>query len=128
MVLFNLILCFDFILIFFCPYFVIILIFEIQKLDPNQRITIDQVLHHPYITDHDTIDPLVLYSQPAVPLPEKSSENNGGSTSEQDKEWARRQCSIVWAPMPNNYNFSNQLTNQNKVYILYSFFVDFIFF
>lgn len=84
----------------------------ISPLDPSERMTLDQVIHHPYITDNDTIDPLTLHTNPAIPLPQTNHGNGSrGEGPHEDKEWARRQCSIVWAPMPMNYDFSTTSTN-----------------
>lgn len=73
-------------------------------LDPSERLTLDQTIHHLYLTDNNLIDPFQLHFHPAVPLPITSS---GQSHGKEDKEWARRQCSIVWAPMPMSYDFNS---------------------
>jgi hypothetical protein len=72
-------------------------------------MTVEQVLHHPYVTDNDTIDPFALHALDALPLPRTNSGPGGGDSGgkNEDKEWARRQCSIVWAPMPMSYDLSS---------------------
>jgi hypothetical protein len=70
-------------------------------------MTVEQALHHPFVTAQETIDPLSLYSRAAIPLPLTGAGAGDGTGQIEDKEWARRQCSIVWAPMPMSYDFAS---------------------
>lgn len=92
----------------------------LHSADPSGRSTFDQAVQHTFLTTGSedvmnddspparlpcVVNPLTLHNFPAVPLP---TPLEGGSMSgaDRDKEWARRQCSMVWAPMPAEYSFS----------------------
>jgi hypothetical protein len=87
--------------------------------DPTSRFSLELAVQHSFLTTDmgnaegllsaGVVDPLLLHSLPAVPLPLPSEDHvtGGASGADGDKEWARRQCSMVWAPMPADYSFSS---------------------
>jgi hypothetical protein len=87
--------------------------------DPTSRFSLELAVQHSFLTtdmgnaegllSSGVVDPLLLHSLPAVPLPLPSEDHvtGGASGADGDKEWARRQCSMVWAPMPADYSFSS---------------------
>lgn len=104
------------ILLFFLLLFIsLLLLLRLLLLDPSQRMTLDHVIHHSYLTDHETIDPFSLHFNPAIPLPISNLSNGSDINPQEDKEWARRQCSIVWAPMPINYDFTSTSNKTTQI-------------
>lgn len=88
-------------------------------VDVKSRTTISEALKNPYFTGEgirgDITNPLQLHAIAAPPrLPKLDAAIEGAdsavsaSSSSGDKEWARRQLSSVWAPMPKTYEFSQQ--------------------
>mmetsp|Transcript_3687 Transcript_3687/g.5705 ORF Transcript_3687/g.5705 Transcript_3687/m.5705 type:complete len:135 (-) Transcript_3687:128-532(-) len=94
------------------------LIDMLLQLEPSRRYSVREATQHPFITGLDcgnadhTIDVLSLHAGDAIPLPVASEDKAGDSI--EDKEWARRQCSIAWAPMPADYQFSGTSTSGSK--------------
>lgn len=82
--------------------------------DITSRFSLEQAIHHTFLTTGTgsvSMDPLLLHTLPAVPLPLPSEGSASGvSGADGDKDWARRQCSMVWAPMPTDYSFSSDAT------------------
>lgn len=73
--------------------------------NPQNRIPVSDAMIHPYITlgeDGDSVEIVAseLHAQHPIELPS----DNRGQMNVADKEWARRQFSMVWAPMPHDYN------------------------
>ena len=89
-------------------------------LDPLERSSVEQALTHTYLLygpdardGPPSLTPLTLHhSTPTVTLPTRSNEDacgagegggGGGGESADDQLWARRQFSVLWAPMPTAY-------------------------
>lgn len=89
------------------------------SVDFTRRKKIEDAIKHNYFTGHDIdtneivfMNPFQLHSLPPLRLPRLDAALEGGSSTASagpvDKEWARRQLSSVWAPMPKVYDFSQQ--------------------
>lgn len=68
---------------------------------PERRLGIAAAAESRFVTDGGRIDPLSLHLGPAPRL--GSGARPTQAAPEQDK-WARRQLSVVWAPMPRQYD------------------------
>ena len=72
--------------------------------DVHERLTISQVISDEYLTQGNSepgqfLEPLQLHFHEAIPLPR---DVELAATSED--QWSRRQFSVLWAPMPSEYN------------------------
>lgn len=107
------------------------------SLDYSQRMSINQCTRDPYLTDgvpaphlehvkklrtHGSnksasasspssslfpaaMNPLTLHAQPPVVLPVDSVRDGADLV---DQQWSRRQFSVLWAPMPADYQFDGE--------------------
>mmetsp|Transcript_5701 Transcript_5701/g.9305 ORF Transcript_5701/g.9305 Transcript_5701/m.9305 type:complete len:629 (-) Transcript_5701:131-2017(-) len=79
---------------------------DLLERDPSVRISVTAACSHPFFSvtaEEDCPDPLQYHMREPVKLPRSSdvqSEQKG-----EEKAWARRQCSMVWSPMPQAYDF-----------------------
>lgn len=95
--------------------------------DPIGRLSLIEAVAHPYLTtgtmsllEHESpllMDPLTLHlSTPPVALLTRdsyespNSNGNSGSACFEDHLWARRQFSVLWAPMPANFTSTTEVT------------------
>jgi hypothetical protein len=53
------------------------------------------------------MDPLTLHTQPPLQLPLGNQQHAGGAADMVDQQWSRRQYSILWAPMPAEYDLGD---------------------
>lgn len=80
---------------------------DLLAYDPSTRISIPDVCRHPFFNttgDNSEVDPLNFHLQDPLKLP-RSNAGQIGASSAEDKAWTRRQCSMVWSPMPKAYDF-----------------------
>ena len=89
----------------------------LMEIDPRSRLSVTDACTHPFFTEapHVTlkdgsegggIDPTCLHMEDPLKLPQREGGEYDASNVE-DKAWARRQCSMVWSPMPQTYDFKN---------------------
>ena len=71
-------------------------------IDVKERCSVVDAALSTFLTDCGKIDPKQLHLQEAVELPSILEARNV------DQAWARRQLSVVWAPMPSLYSFVGQ--------------------
>lgn len=85
-------------------------------LDPQQRCSVAQIVHHDYLTkgvlgDETAIkpkklmNPFALHMESPVLLPQS---RGGRRKDDGDEVWARRQFSVLWAPMPADYDMGDE--------------------
>jgi len=77
---------------------------QLLELDPSNRLSVAAAVQHPYLTTGLTDDPARVIMNPQhlhttepIRLPKTRV---GGASSAEDQQWARRQFSVLWAPMP----------------------------
>lgn len=101
------------------------------NLDPTNRLSLREAVSHPYLTNgametteghlHLSLDPLTLHlSAPSVTLPIRTSkeseeevDGSGKATdcpATEEHLWARRQFSILWAPMPASFSSAKEVS------------------
>jgi serine/threonine protein kinase len=74
------------------------LIQSLLTVDPSQRMSVKVAVSASFFTAHN-VNVTELHFGPAVPLAK------GGIEPQPDAEWARRQFSKIWSPMPQEFNF-----------------------
>ena len=75
---------------------------SLLAIDLRERAFVSDAAKSAFLTDGGRIDPLQLHSRDAPEIPAKFE------AQAVDQAWARRQLSVVWAPMPATYSFVGQ--------------------
>ncbi len=98
------------------------LLSKLISIDFRNRLSVAEAVHQPYLTgedilDHDlVVNPLKWHFSKVFPtLPfldggvdgDNSPASVKSSAGGSEKEWARRQLSAVWAPMPHAYRMAH---------------------
>lgn len=88
---------------------------ELLQHEPSERISVKAVCSHPFFSaavEEDYRDPQQYHMQAPVKLPRTSDVQN--EHQGEDKAWARRQCSMVWSPMPQAYDFGSDSSAEGR--------------
>ena len=84
---------------------------DLLSFEPSTRLSLRDACTHAFFSAYQrsghecSIDPRSLHTEEALKLPRNTRQH--GTSPIEDKAWARRQCSMVWSPMPKTYNFHN---------------------
>ena len=99
------------------------LLSDLLQREPSARMSVTDACSHPFFTSaaEDSADPLQFHHhhhqrRDLLKLPRRSDVPEGGGPRGQEEEeraWARRQCSMVWSPMPAAYDFQQNICRIN---------------
>ena len=78
---------------------------RLLDIRPEARLTVSSAVNHDFLTHSGAMDPLTLYLSPH-PSVKVSPAGSNVSLPSSTEGWARRQLSVVWAPMPAAYKFT----------------------
>lgn len=84
------------------------LIQSLLVVDPEQRLSAKGAVNDKFFTNHD-VSVAALHFGPAVQLAK------GAVAPQPDAEWARRQFSKIWSPMPQEFNFQGTVGSLDAI-------------